>query len=156
MDIAVVIGHPRPQSRTRTAALAIANQLAERVGGTVTEIDVLGLGPALLELGDASVARTVERLARADVAVVVSPTFKGSYSGLLKLFLDHVPAAGLGGVVALPLMVGGNPDHADAPERLLRPLLLETGASCPVPGHYLLDSDLDGATVPDGWAEVLA
>ncbi|WP_375002131.1 NADPH-dependent FMN reductase [Aeromicrobium sp. CTD01-1L150] len=152
MDIAVVIGHPRPRSRTHGAALKIAHELAELGDGTITtEIDLATLGPALLAWGDPEVERVVDRLCSADVALVVSPTFKASYTGLLKVFLDQVSAGGLAGVVGLPLMVGGNPHHASAPELLLRPLLTELGATCPVRGHYMLDADLENPMLPDEW-----
>ena len=44
----------------------------------------------------------------------------GSYSGLLKLFLDQFATGeGLRDVVALPLMLGAAPFHAMAPELML-------------------------------------
>ena len=72
---------------------------------------------------------------------------------LLKLFLDRFASGtGLSGV-AVPLMLGGGPTHALAPELLLRPLLTELGASIPVRGLYVLDSQHDQ---PEAYAEWLA
>lgn len=139
MKVAVVAGNPKPASRTLDAA----TRLAEAFSGQPPEIvvDVITLGPGLLGWGDAGVRAAVESVQGADLAVVASPTFKASYTGVLKLFLDQFATAeGLAGVVAVPLMLGAGPGHAMAPDLLLKPVLVELGAACPTPGLYLLDS----------------
>jgi FMN reductase len=80
---------------------------------------------------------------------------------LLKLFLDgFATAEGLAGVVAVPLMLGAGPAHALAPELLLKPVLVELGATCPTPGLYLSDATYadDGriAAFARRWAPVVA
>jgi FMN reductase len=59
------------------------------------------------------------------------------------VFLDRLPHRALGRTVALPLMLMGVPDHAPAVDAYLRPLLIELGATVPVPGLAVLESDLD-------------
>ena len=76
----------------------------------------------------------------ADLVVVASPTYKATYTGLLKALPRPLPAPGTGGVTAVPLMLGAAPVHALAPEHGLRPLLVELGASVPTRGLYVLDS----------------
>src|SRR5687768_2988829 len=49
--------------------------------------------------------------ASADIVIVASPTYKASYTGLLKAFLDRYPGRGLAGVNAIPLMTAGDPAH---------------------------------------------
>ena len=71
------------------------------------------------------------------------PTYKASYTGPLKAFVDTYPTDGLAGVRAVPVMVGTAMSHALAPEVHLRPLLVELGASVPTRGLYVLDSALD-------------
>lgn len=159
MDVAVVVGNPKPASRTRQAAILVAEALAGSPPGAV--IDVVELGAGLLGWGDPAVAAAVEQVRQADVAVVASPTFKATYTGVLKLFLDQVPTGGLAGVVAVPVMLGGGPGHALAPELLLKPVLVELGATCPTKGLYLLDSTYTEPTALDPWlptarAQVLA
>jgi FMN reductase len=39
------------------------------------------------------------------VLIVASPTYKGAYAGLLKLFLHRIVAGALRGVAAVPLML---------------------------------------------------
>jgi FMN reductase len=73
------------------------------------------------------------------VSTVAGPTYKGTYTGLLKLFLDQVGTGDLAGVVAVPLMLGAGPGHALAPDLLLKPVLVELGATTPTRGLYLID-----------------
>jgi NAD(P)H-dependent FMN reductase/predicted MFS family arabinose efflux permease len=147
MNIAVVVGNPKPRSRTHEAALAVAEALGGAPPAVV--IDVVELGAGLLGWGDPAVSAAVESVQKADVVVVASPTFKATYTGLLKLFLDQVPADGLAGVVAVPVMLGAGPGHLLAPDLLLKPVLVELGATCPTKGLYLLDSDYGpGALAP--------
>ena len=149
MDIAVVTGNPKPASRTLDAARLVA----ERLGGAppAVVIDVVELGAGLLGWGDPAVAAAVEQVQGSAVAVFASPTYKATYTGLLKLFLDQFPADGLAGVVAVPLMLGGSLAHALAPELLLKPVLVELGATCPTRGLYVLDTQCADASAYERW-----
>jgi len=147
--MAVVVGNPKPASRTLDAATRVATKLAGAAPEPV--IDLIELGPRLLTWGDEAVETAVRRIQEASAVVVASPTYKATYTGLLKLFLDHFPAGSLSGVVAFPLMLGGAWVHALAPEVFLKPVLVELGASCPVRGLYLLDSDYESPAGLDEW-----
>ena len=147
----VVVGNPKPASRTLDAATKVAERLAGRPPDLV--LDLVELGPGLLGWGDEGVARAVAQVQQASWVVVASPTYKASYTGLLKLFLDQFAAGSLAGVVAFPLMLGGAWSHALAPEVFLKPVLVELGASCPVSGLYLLDTDYESPAGLDEWIE---
>ena len=149
MDIAVVTGNPKPASRTLEAAVMVAEALADRPPEVV--VDVVTLGPGLLGWGDPAVGAAVESVQRSPVVVFASPTFKATYTGLLKLFLDQIPTDGLAGVVAVPLMLGAGPGHQLAPELLLKPVLVELGASCPTKALYLLESDYRRPSALEHW-----
>jgi FMN reductase len=138
MKIAVIVGNPKPNSKTLEAATLLARQIGHEPHLVV---DLATLGAKLLEFGDPEVAKHIEAIAVSDLVIVATPTYKATYTGLLKLFLDQVPMNGLGRVHAVPLMLGGAPGHALAPELLLKPVLVELGAICPFPGLFLLDSD---------------
>lgn len=159
MTVTVVVGNPKPASRTRDAAALLATALAGRAPDAV--LDVVDLGPGLLGWGDPAVADAVRVAAASELLVVASPTYKATYTGLLKLFLDQFATAeGLAGVVAVPVMLGAGPAHALAPELLLKPVLVELGATCPTPGLYLSDATYaaDGriAAFADRWRAVVA
>src|SRR5690606_34728111 len=113
-------------------------------------VDLATLGADLLDWQAPSVASLVEEVAAADVLVVASPTFKATYSGLLKLFLDRFAADQLQGV-AVPLMLGGSPAHSLAPEFHLRPLLTHLGARVPAPALYVLESQHDDPGAYTAW-----
>jgi FMN reductase len=138
--IAVVTGNPKPLSRTRDVALAIAEAIdpvADRV-----VIDLAGHAARLFDWNDAELVSLTAAVAAADVAIFASPTYKASYTGMLKAFLDRYGPSGLAGVTAVPVMTGGWPGHLLAVEVHLRPVLVELGASVPARGVYVTESDL--------------
>src|SRR4051812_36854067 len=93
----VIVGNPKPMSRTRHAAELVAERLTGSAPTSV--IDVVDLGAGLLVQGDPAVAEAIAMVKSADVLVVASPTFKATYTGLLKLFLDQFGAGVLRGAV---------------------------------------------------------
>lgn len=146
MTVTVVVGNPKPASRTLRAATLVARAL--RPDAELEVVDLATLGPGLLGWGDPVVTAKVRDVANSDLAVFASPTFKATYSGLLKLFLDQFESgSGLAGVVAIPVMLGAGPTHALAPDLLLKPVLVELGATSPAPGLYLSEKTFqdDGA-----------
>ena len=149
---AVVVGNPKPRSRT----LAAAEHVARELTGTEPElvIDLATLGPSLLDWASAEVAELVGAVGQADLVVVASPTYKASYTGLLKLFLDRFDArSGLPGL-AVPLLLGAGPAHALAAEVHLRSLLAELGATVPGRALYVLDSRYDDPDSYSSWLEL--
>lgn len=152
MSVVVVAGNPKPASRTLDAAQRVARALTGAEPDDV--VDVVTLGAGLLGWGDPAVADAVARVSAADVAVVASPTYKATYTGVLKLFLDQFATGeGLRGTVAVPVMLGAGPAHALAPDLLLKPVLVELGATCPAPGLYLLDSTYAEPGAVEAYAE---
>jgi FMN reductase len=151
MKIAVVVGNPKPKSRTLTAGTKVADGL----GATETVvIDVVELGAGLLGWGDATVKEAQESVMSSDVIVAACPTYKASYTGLLKIFLDLFPSNGLAGVVGVPVMLGAGPAHYLAPELLLKPVLVELGATCPTKGLYVMDSQYEDDSAYKEWLDV--
>ncbi len=146
MSVVVVVGNPKPRSRTLQAAELVATTLSGRAPDL--SVDLAEFGPALLDWSDATVAQAVADVSAADLLVVASPTYKATYTGLLKLFLDRFGAGSLSGVTAVPLMLGGDWRHSLAPEAFLKPVLAELGASSPTRGLFLLDADAG-----TNWAE---
>lgn len=149
--VAVVVGNPKPRSRTWDAA----HRVAEGLGASATtSIDVADLGAGLLGWGDPAVKDAVQRIAASQVVVVASPTFKATYTGLLKLLLDQFAGStGLEGVVAVPLQLGGSAAHQLSPEVHLKPVLVELGAIVPAPALYLVDSVPVPDPVEEAWLE---
>jgi FMN reductase len=149
VSTAVVVGNPRPASRTLAAANLVARELTAAEPDLV--VDLADLGSALLDWSSEEVVDLVDRVGASDLVVVASPTYKGTYTGLLKLFLDRFAGGtGLRGV-AVPLMLGASPAHALAPELSLRPVLTEIGATVPGRGLFVVDADHDDPAAYADW-----
>ncbi len=128
MTTAVVVGNPKPGSRTLGAATYLAAELSGSEPDLI--VDLATLGSTILDWGDEHVNDLVSQVGGADLVVFASPTYKAAYTGLLKLFLDRFAGGtGLSGI-AIPLMLGGSPAHSLAPELTLRPVLTRTVARC--------------------------
>ncbi len=148
LTITVVVGNPRIGSRTRLAADAVTEgivALAQATGRTavIQAIELAPLAGELFAIPSAAVDAAVAQTQASDVLVVASPTYKATYTGLLKAFFDRFASGSLAGVVAVPLMLGGAATHALAVDTHLHPLLLELGASLPTRGLFVLESELD-------------
>jgi FMN reductase len=148
-SIAVVTGNPKPQSRTHSVALAVADAVAaglgnDRAGSSADRlvVDLAEHAPRLFDWHDPELSALTSGVAGADVAIFASPTYKASYTGMLKAFLDRYASNGLAGVIAIPVMTGGWPGHLLAVEVHLRPVLVELGATVPTRGVYVTEPEL--------------
>jgi FMN reductase len=152
MSVVVVAGNPKAHSRTLHAAQIVAERLTGRAADLT--LDLADFGARLLDWQDASVAQAVAQVSEADLVIVASPTYKASYTGLLKVFLDRFAAGSLACVAAIPVMLGGDWRHSLAPEAFLKPVLAELGASTPTRALFLLDSDYAESDALAGWLDV--
>lgn len=151
--VVTLVGNPKPASRTLAVAEAVRRALygEDAEGRTIDLAEHTG---ELFEWPSASMDALVGCVAGADVVVVASPTYKASYTGLLKAFLDRYPHNGLDGVVAVPVMTGGDLGHSMAPEVHLRSLLVELGATVPTRGLYFATANFDRLDAfVHAWAE---
>jgi FMN reductase len=138
--IVVVSGNPRPGSRTSTLAVAIGTAL----GGAAAVVEVGALGTGLLTPGDSATAAAVTAIREADLLVVATPTYKGSYTGVLKVLLDQLPANALAGKRSVPVVTAGVAPQAAAAAALLAQLLDELGAEV-APAVEVVEADLPEA-----------
>ncbi|HEY7264551.1 MAG TPA: NAD(P)H-dependent oxidoreductase [Trebonia sp.] len=93
--IAVVTGNPKPQSRTHSVARAVADAIAAGLGAEPArgpdclEIDLAEHSAGLFDWSDPALTRLTEEVVGSDIAIFASPTYKASYTGMLKAFLDR-------------------------------------------------------------------
>lgn len=152
MVTTVVVGNPKRSSRTRAAAERVAEAITGKPADHV--IEVVELGAGLLEWGDEGISAAVATVAASDLVVIASPTYKATYTGVLKTFLDKFAGGtGMQGVVAVPLMVGGAWNHALAAELTLKPVLAELGAITALPGLFLIESEFESDGRIDEYAQ---
>jgi FMN reductase len=149
-SIVVVVGNPRAGSRTRAVGEAAARLLASAVpDATTPAIDTIELadaGAGLLDWGNTEVESLRAQVRDARALVIATPTYKASFTGLLKMFLDRFDAGELRGIPTVALMTGGSEAHALAVDVHLTPVLVEIGASCPARGVYVWGADQDDPT----------
>jgi FMN reductase len=149
VNVVVVVGNPKLGSRTRKAAELVARRLTGEAPTTCLELAELGAG--LLSPGDSAVEAAKTSVLRASLVIFATPTYKATYTGLLKLFLERFGAGELAGKPAVALMLGASQRHALAGEHTLKPVLSEIGCSCPAPALYLLESEWDTSPELEAW-----
>jgi FMN reductase len=144
--VTVVVGNPKPASRTSTAALTVARAVLDHAGepgGEVHPIELAELAAVLFTWGDARVGEAKQTVLGSRLLVVASPVYKASFTGLLKAFLDQFGRDELAALATVPLMVGAGAVHNLAIEQQLRPVLIEIGASCPTRGLFIQEDQLE-------------
>jgi FMN reductase len=153
-SIIVLIGNPKPRSRTRNICAEIAARIAaSSEDATIREIDLIDYADILFTWPNETLAELSADVADCDVLIVGSPTYKGSYTGILKAFLDRYPKGGLQNSVAIPVMTASEPRHQLGVEVHLRSLLVELGASTPSDSVFFMMPDMPKAQeILDSWA----
>lgn len=142
--IVVLSGNPKAASKTVSLATGLAESLIRFLPGSTLEvIELAEFGGRVLDPADQEVADARARVANATLLIVASPVYKGSYTGLLKAFLDGYSPVSLQGVMAVPVIVAGSPTHASLAGHMhLRPLLHEVGAETPLGVLTVLDGEV--------------
>jgi FMN reductase len=90
VNIGVLIGNPKPNSLTFGVAVAVAEALT-RPGSSNehTMVDLADVARELFDPDSVTVPTLLEQGASSDLIIVASPTYKATYTGLLKSFLDR-------------------------------------------------------------------
>jgi len=142
-SIVALVGSPSTGSRT----VALLRHIADGLAGHDVHVVPIRALPADALLGadttDPEISEVVKQVLDADGLIVASPVYKAAYSGVLKTFLDLLPAAALAGKAVLPLLTGGAPVHALAVDYALRPVLTALGARHVVTGLFLIDKQIE-------------
>jgi FMN reductase len=134
-------------SRTRTVVLDAVQRIAGIANGLPEIIDVAelaGLGN-LRSRADAApeVEAALQAVETADLLVVGTPVYKGSYTGLLKHFIDFIDYRALAGLPVGLIASGGSERHALVVEHQLRPLFGFFQARTLPTGLFFTDRDIE-------------
>lgn len=118
--------YSRP-SKTFALVDHIASIAADRYGFDTSVFDLGDIGPSLGQAQrqsdlDTVAAKILAAVIDADFLIVGSPTYKGSYPGLFKHFIDLVDPEQLRAKPILITATGGGDRHALMVEHQLRPL----------------------------------
>ncbi|WP_150306549.1 NADPH-dependent FMN reductase [Planctomonas psychrotolerans] len=154
LKVAVLVGNPKPKSRTLRVATTVVEKLLAEGTYELSVIDLADHSAELFRWPSETMNELNELVATSNLVIVASPTYKATYTGLLKSFLDRYPHNGLRGVTAIPVMTGADATHSMGVDVNLRPLLVELGASVPTRGVYFIASQMDQLdALIEGWAE---
>ncbi|QIZ97861.1 FMN reductase [Leifsonia sp. PS1209] len=127
ISVVGVSGSPTHPSRTTVLVREVTEAFAAAVGGTATTVELapllgqLSLGPFRNSLGADAIA-ALEAVEAADIVVVGSPAYRATYTGLFKLFFDHVGQYALVDKPIVLTATGGSERHALLVEHQMRPL----------------------------------
>ncbi|GAA5183396.1 hypothetical protein GCM10023322_22570 [Rugosimonospora acidiphila] len=143
----VLSGDPRPDSHTARLANGIGSGAAQLIGARPPEVfDLADYGHRLLVPDDTDVIRAVAAVRDADLLVIATPEYNGTFTGVLKVFLDRFPSGGLAGRPTLSVVTSSTPGRAEVAESHLHALLADLGATTPGPGLAVAEDQL---TRPD-------
>jgi len=126
---ALISGSPSPSSKSRTLLLRAQERL--RLLGIESRLVDLAILPAEALLGrrpDNDLKAALEAVTGAKLVVASSPVYRATYSGLLKVFFDLLPAESLAGKIAVAILTGGGPAHQLALDHGFQPLFASLGA----------------------------
>lgn len=127
LRVVALSGTLHQPSKTGRLIDGVLAALSARTSVEAHTVEVLSLGHQLIDAlgGDSrpELATELARVADADVLVVATPVYKGSYTGLLKLFIDLLGQDSLVDRPVILAAAGGSDQHSLVIEHELRPLL---------------------------------
>lgn len=124
MTLVAVNGSPSDTSKTHAVAAAA---ITLHGGGTLIDLTDLD-GDALLLRGEHdSVKAALAAIAVADVVVLVTPVYRATFSGLLKLLLDQLPHGALEGTAVVLAATGASSAHYLSLDTGLRAVVASLG-----------------------------
>lgn len=83
-----------------------------------------------------------KKIDESDIVFVLTPIFKGSYSGILKTYLDVLPQKVLQNKTVIPIAIGGSIAHLLALEYSLKPVLSILGATSISNPIFVIDAQV--------------
>lgn len=151
--VEIVLGSVTPPGRMHSAVLGSAQRATAAGFGDVAVLDLATVrtgfaGAAPIE-GD-ELPGAIERLRAADAVIFASPVYRGSFTGVLKNFLDVLPLDALEGKPAGILAMGNTRDHALGVERHLRDVLAWFGVIPAPTAVFFSAADFEAGVLQPG------
>ncbi|MEI4482938.1 MULTISPECIES: FMN reductase [unclassified Phyllobacterium] len=133
-------------SKTRLLVTNTVNRISRQYGLAAEIYDLIDLGDSLGSARHVSelsseAGKILDRIIAADILVVGTPTYKGSYAGLFKHFVDLLEPLALKGKPVVLTATGGSDRHALIVEHQLRPLFGFFMAHTLPTGVFAVDRD---------------
>lgn len=90
-----------------------------------------------------AIQQAVATVGEAEIVILLTPIFKGAYSGILKTFLDLLPQKGLEAKTVIPAAIGGSIAHLLALQYALVPVASILGATAISQPIYIVDTQVE-------------
>ncbi len=140
-------GRSRP-SRTSALVWAVLDSILKLEDVNVISYDLTDVGPGLFAASSfdrltAQSREIIEDIEGADLIVVGTPVYRGSYTGAFKHVFDLVRHDRLRGTPVILTATGGNLSHSLVTEHELRPLFGFFGALSLPTALYATESDFN-------------
>ena len=138
-----ISGSPRAPSKSKTLAERFLDAL-QKLGCETRLIDVATLPAEALVVRETSpeIDDAIAAVGQAQIIAASTPTYRATYTGVLKCFFDLMPQAHLAGKVCVGLQTGIAPAHALSPDYGLRPLFTSL-EGVPALAIYATDGEFD-------------
>jgi len=153
LKIVAIAGSPTPRSRTRSLVAETQEQIVHETAAAGYLVDIAELVPSLMVRSREEASPVLEEALRtveqADLLLVGSPVYKGSYTGLFKHFIDLVDYKSLAGVPVALLAMGGSDRHALVIDHQLRPLFGFFNAHTLPTGVFVSERSYVGGRIDD-------
>lgn len=155
MSVGRVVGFSgnfaRP-SKTRVLVETVVGDVAARLQLNRVVYEIADFGQSLGSARhagdlDARGRALLDEIILADVLVVGTPTYKGSYTGLFKHVFDLIEPLALVGKPVILTATGGSDRHALVIEHQLRPLFGFFAAHSAPTGIFAIDRDFESGCV---------
>jgi FMN reductase len=147
MDTSLVAVNASPSTTSRTHALAAAG--VELAGaGRVVDLGELDASALLGRSRDPRVDSLLQELPSTPCLLLVTPVYRATYSGLLKVVLDQLPPDALAGTACILAATGASPAHMLSLDTGLRPVVASLGGWSVPTTVYAVHGDFDDAGKP--------
>lgn len=160
LRVVTVSGTLHSPSKTGALLDGILAALSEQATITTEAVDLLSLGHPLIDAIGGTIspelAEHLENAVSSDLLVVATPVYKGSYTGLLKLFVDLLAQDALHEHAVILAATGGSDHHSLVIEHELRPLFGFFRAHTVPTGIYARGADFTDGELAEPLRAIIA
>jgi FMN reductase len=128
-SLTAILGSPFSGSSSEKIVNLVIESLPTSDWNTrVIDLSKISSDALLLRKEDETLNSSIDYVVNSTVIIAATPTYRATYTGLIKSFFDQLPADSLAGKLLLPIQTGGSPEHSLSIEYGLVPMVRTLGA----------------------------
>jgi len=128
-SLTAILGSPFSGSSSEKIVNLVIESLPTSNWDTrVIDLAKISSDALLLRKEDETLNSSIDYVVNSTVIIAATPTYRATYTGLIKSFFDQLPADSLAGILLLPIQTGGSPEHSLSIEYGLVPMVRTLGA----------------------------